>query len=92
MKRAEKMVRRQIQDLTMDRVATKKAEIEQAIKFFYWQGTFRERKYQEMKQVLNDKYTEIMNEYEQKLIQQCDADFEQLLTVCGLQKCDDYMS
>lgn len=85
MKRAEKIIRQQINDLTDYRIPFKKIEIEQAIKFFYWQGTFRRKKYIQMMNLLNIKYTEIMDEYTSKVIQAYDRDYKALLKRYGIE-------
>lgn len=76
MKRAEKIVRQQIDTLSIDRIATRKYELEQAITWFYWQGTFRTKKYNQMLELLNNKYTEVMNNYYDEFMRKDALDFE----------------
>jgi hypothetical protein len=76
MKRAEKIIRQQIDTLSMDSIATQKHELEQAIKWFHWQGTFRTKKFNQLNELLTIKYTEIMNKYYEDFMRKDKADFE----------------
>jgi hypothetical protein len=79
MKRAEKIIRQQIDDLSMYRIGPRKQELQQAIKFMFWQGSFKKKTYELLNNLLEDKYTEIMNNYETHLVKQSDEDYERLL-------------
>lgn len=79
MKRAERMIRIKIEQMTCDRIAPQKNYIENAIEFMYLQGTFSKRKYEKMKKVLSDKYTEIMNKHDKQVSDAMDRDFELMM-------------
>ncbi|MDF2943585.1 MAG: hypothetical protein K0S01_2443 [Herbinix sp.] len=79
MKRAERMIRYKIDELSIDRIAPKKQYIEQAIEFMYLQGAISKRKQVKLSLELDNKYTQVLNKYydEQKI--KSDIAFEQYL-------------
>ncbi len=74
-RKAEKIIVKQINELTFDRVPFKKTEISNAIKWFYWQGTFSEKKYCRLNSLLSNKYALLYNEWLQKLCDDCDRNY-----------------
>jgi len=79
MKRAEKIIRQQIAELSMNRIPFKRAEIEQAIKFMYWQGAFRKKKFEQMNMLLLNKYNDIMNKDFEDFMEQDDKRYKEFL-------------
>ncbi len=90
--RAEKIIRREIDDLTIDRICFRRAEIENSIKWFYWQGTFTKRKYNKMNSLLMNKYSEIMNEWERKLTEETERNFQAKMKMYHSQHFDNGIS
>ncbi len=90
MKRAEKIILQQIDTLSMDRIATRKHELEQAITWFYWQGTFRTKKYHQLLDYLNYKYTEIMDKYMLEFIRKDDLEYERFKRLYNIEENDNY--
>jgi hypothetical protein len=84
MKRAERMIRQQIEALTIDRIAPRKHELEQSIKWMYWQGTFRKKKYEQLLQVLEDKNTDVMNKYDEEFDRQEEIRYQEFRKRYGL--------
>jgi hypothetical protein len=85
MKRAEKIIRQQIDSLSMDRIATQKHELEQAIKWFHWQGTFRTKKFNQLNELLSNKYTEVMNKYQDDFEKRDNANYERFKKLHDIQ-------
>jgi hypothetical protein len=79
MKRAEKMIRLQIDELSMDRIGVRKNEIEQAIKFMYWQGTISKKKQDKLSLELYNKYTYVLDKYYDELKIKSDIALENYL-------------
>lgn len=67
MKRAEKMIRKQIEALTLERIGPKRFKIENGIEYLYWQGALSEKKSKILNKVLTNKYTEIMDNYNSRI-------------------------
>jgi hypothetical protein len=83
--KAEKVIIKQINDLTFERIAFRKAEIENAIKWFYWQGTFNEHKYNALNTLLSNKYTELHNIWIAKLNADCERDYKAKMKQYGVE-------
>lgn len=66
-RRAERMILQQIDELTIDRIAPRKHDIENSIKWMYWSRTFSKKKHDKLLSLLTNKYTEIMNKHNEPL-------------------------
>lgn len=77
--RAEKMIRQQIEELTIDRIAPKKNDIENSIKWMYWSGTFTKRKQLKMLELLENKYTRVLEEFYRKQDEIAEQNYQRLL-------------
>lgn len=77
--RAKKMIRQQIAELTIDRIGPKKNDIENSIRWMYWSGTFTKRTQLKMLKLLENKYTEIFEEFYKKEDEIAERNFQKLL-------------
>lgn len=82
--KAEKAIIKQIEELEMYRLAFKRAEIEQMIKMFYYQGTFSEKKYQKMIDILVNRCNEIYNRWEAELVRSTDERYKLMMEKYGV--------
>jgi hypothetical protein len=59
MTNAEKMIRQDIKDLDAYRLAYRKKDIENDLKYAYWHGFISEYIYKKLGQQVSDKYNEV---------------------------------
>ena len=76
MKRAEKTIRIQINELTIDRLVFKKNEIKRTIEWMYMAGTFSKRKTDKLINILMHKYEEIQEEDLRRLNDAMEKDYQ----------------
>jgi hypothetical protein len=74
--KAEKMILKQIEELSMTRIASHRHDIEQSIKFMYWQGTFSKRKADKMTAILMNKYEKVMDDHLTKVEEAMERDYQ----------------
>lgn len=83
--KAEKAIIEQINELTFDRIAFRKLEIENAIKWFHWQGTFNKRTYDRLNTLLSNKYAELHDIWIEKLTADCERDYKAKMRQYGIE-------
>lgn len=83
-RRAERMIIRQIDELSMDRIAPRKHDIENSIKWMYWSGTFSKRKHDKLLLLLKNKYTEVTNNHDKKVAEAMERDYKAFRSRYGL--------
>ena len=74
--RAERVIIRQIEELTMERIAFRKSDLEKDIKYYYYQGTFSQKRYDKLMKLLQDRYNELYDVWIQKLEESYERDYQ----------------
>ena len=83
-RRAEKIIRMQIDQMTIHRLIFKRNEIERTIEWMYMAGTFSRRKADKMIELLMHKYEEIEKEDLRKLNETMDREYQSFRNKYGL--------
>ena len=78
-KRAVRMIERKIDSLTIEHYAPRKVEILQAIEWMYWQGSISKRSCDKLHSLFMHKCEAIMNNYNTKVEDAMDRDYQSLL-------------
>lgn len=92
MKRAERMIRQKIDELTIYRLPHNREYVQNAIEFTYWNRKISKRKMKKLNDLLLNKCNEVMNNYNEACSKKSDEDYKRFLQMNGLEDDPNYMS